>query len=160
MVQVMNEALKIIWPKQLFYDRVRLLITDQAHYMIKTGKIMKLSLFTEMLHVTSLVHACHRVAELVRSNDKTVNEFVSNMKKIFIKSDRRRHSFKNETGIVLPRFFIHTRWGTWINFCSFLIDHFDEVKKYIESLDGEEAETIIACKKSLQDSCPVGSPLN
>jgi len=46
---------------------VLLFISDAAPYMIKAAKALQL-LYPQMIHVTCLVHALHRVAEEVRGS--------------------------------------------------------------------------------------------
>lgn len=62
------------------YERVRLLMSDQASYMLAAGQIIK-GFNKEMLHVTCMAHCLSRVAESVRECHPKVNEFLS--KKFF-----------------------------------------------------------------------------
>lgn len=119
--------------------------------MLKAGRALKDSLFTNMMHITCLAHACHRVAELVRLNNRHFNEVASNLKKIFIKCERRRNMFATETGISIPKFPIYTRWGTWINFCAFLVDNYDVIKEFVTRLDDDEAEAVSSLKSSFRN---------
>ena len=36
-VQSLSEALKVLWPEDLLHENVRLLISDQAAYMLEAG---------------------------------------------------------------------------------------------------------------------------
>lgn len=154
--QTINESLKILWPEMFYYDRVRLLTSDQASYMLKAGRQMKKNVFPKMLHVTCLAHACHRVAELARTKNNLVNDLVSDMKKIFIKCERRRNAFNLHSGKALPRFPIKTRWGSWLNFTLFVCDNFDVFKSFIDTLPNESeaikhVKTIINDKRLLNE---------
>lgn len=152
MYQVINESLRKLWPSEIFYDRVRLLVSDQAKYMLKTGTKMKETLFPKMLHVSCLAHSCHRVAELARTNSSKVNELVSGLKKIFIKCPRRRNEFVQSSGVAMPKFPIQTRWGTWLLFTEFLESNFEAIKSYIEGLDSSESAAIKSIKERINDS--------
>ena len=52
--------------------------------MMKAGTVLK-NIYTKMIHVTCCAHGLHRIAEEIRGQFGTVNELISNMKKIFRK---------------------------------------------------------------------------
>lgn len=64
MQRTIISALIILWPQGIQYDKVRLLVTDQASYCTAAGHDMK-TMFPQMLHITCLCHALHRVCELI-----------------------------------------------------------------------------------------------
>ena len=70
-----------------------LFISDAAPYMIKAAKALQL-LYPQMIHVTCLVHALHRVAEEVRGSYPEVDKLIANGKRIFIKSPFECRSLK------------------------------------------------------------------
>lgn len=63
---------------------VLLAATDAAPYMVCAMNGLKL-LYPNMVHVTCLGHGLHRVADFIREQFKDVNDFVSNVEKIFRK---------------------------------------------------------------------------
>ncbi|VVC30118.1 Hypothetical protein CINCED_3A008521 [Cinara cedri] len=69
-----------------------------------------------MVHVTCIVHGFRRVAEEVRSYFNTVNQLISSVKKVFLKTPSRTRIFKNEApDIPMSPQPILTRWGTWLD---------------------------------------------
>lgn len=134
--QFIVNALAKLYDGEIAYDRLRLFVTDGASYMLKSGRDVKL-LFPNALHITCLAHGIMRVAELVRANHKLVDEFVLNMKKIFVKCSRRKIDFQNETGLPLPPLPTITRWNTWLNACFYYAKNFLKVKAFVLALETE-----------------------
>jgi hypothetical protein len=112
--QCIMDSLGIIWPKSIHYDRVCLIISDQASYMIKAMKNLK-CFFPKLHHVTCLAHALHRVSLKVAEEHKEINSLISFFKKIMVKSPLREYQFQQKTGLSLPVKPVLTRWGTWLN---------------------------------------------
>ncbi|KAL4153595.1 hypothetical protein QTP88_001428 [Uroleucon formosanum] len=92
--------------------------------MIKAGSVLK-NLYTKMIHTTCSAHALHRIAEEIRGQFSTVDELISNMKKIFRKAPYRIALFKSiAQGIRLPPEPILTRWGTWLEAAIYYCENF------------------------------------
>ncbi len=53
------------------------------------------------------------------------------------KNREHQELFKEVTSLTIPKFFILTRWGTWIEFVTWLFDHFSEVSRFINCLSIE-----------------------
>ncbi|QQP49652.1 Uncharacterized protein FKW44_010398 [Caligus rogercresseyi] len=119
-------------------SRFKLLVTDGAAYCVKAAKSLKTS-FPEMIHVTCLAHGIHRVAELVRFQFPNVNELISEVKKVFLKSPKRKNSFSALCQIPLPPEPIITP-------ASYYAHNFSKVKEYIMELK-EDSEAIKNSKK-------------
>jgi hypothetical protein len=66
-----------------------------APYKVKCGQTLN-GLYSKMIHVTCTAHGLHRVAEKVRSQYESVDQLISNIKKIFIKAPSRMLLFKTE----------------------------------------------------------------
>jgi hypothetical protein len=64
-------------------DKLLLLATDSAAYMIKAAADVLRALYPHMIHVTCLCHAIHRICEEVRSRFADVDNLISNTKKVF-----------------------------------------------------------------------------
>ena len=73
-----------------------------------------------------------RVAELVRSKHKLADEFISAMKKSFVKCPRRKKKFSSETGIALPPEPVVTRWCTWLNASFYYSKHFEKINLHFD----------------------------
>lgn len=147
--QAINDALRILWPEKIHYDRVRLLVSDQAAYMLKASKLLQAGLFTKLLHISCLNHALHRVAEFARTKYSGVNRLVASFKTTFVKCPRRRLVLKESTQKAIPNFPVITRWGTWLYFVSYLADYLDEIEVALSELEEEECQAIEDLNESL-----------
>lgn len=139
---VINESLLILWPSGIKYDRVKLLISDQAAYMLKTARKMKELLFPDLLHVTCLAHALHRVCEHIRGSYKRVDKLVTRFKRVFVKCPRRRAKLRERIGCAFVSFPVPTRWGTWLTFCKFILDNFSQIREYLSTIKQEKNSDI------------------
>lgn len=99
--QIVISALFNLFGNNLDYGEVRLFLTDGAAYCVKAGVGLK-SIFPNLIHTTCLAHGLHRVAELARSCHPKVDKLISDVKKIFVKSARRRALFKASCEAPLP----------------------------------------------------------
>jgi hypothetical protein len=96
------------------YD-VLLLVTDTAPYIKKAAEGLSES-YPELIHVTCVARALHRVCETIRVLYPNVDKLVANGKKIFLKSPARIELFKNKVpDTPLPPTPLITWWGTWLD---------------------------------------------
>ena len=146
--QAMSAVLYRFWP-DFDPSRLRLLLSDAVSYMIKCGKIMKRELNPDLLHLTCLIHALHRICEKARSLFKDVNTLVKNGKKIFLKSPLRVTKWKQASDLALPPQVCVTRWGTWVNGAVWYSVplHFDTFEQVVNNLDPEDAQSIEDCQE-------------
>lgn len=119
----------IIWPDENHDERLLVLLTDSASYMMKAGK--SLSVFYEnMIHLTCIAHGIHRVAEEIRNQFPKVNSAISLIKKIFMKAPSRIQIFKSKLPEVpLPPEPVLTRWATWLKAALYYAEHISEILK-------------------------------
>lgn len=137
--KVFTEALSVLWPSGILYEKVFLLVTDGAAYMLKAGAHLQ-TLYPKMIHLTCIAHAFHRVAETIRFQFDLVDQLISTVKKIFLKSPARVQKLKElYPNLPLPPKPIVIRWGTWLEACEYYSDHFSEIKNIIEQLDEDSA---------------------
>lgn len=120
-----NNGIRKLWPDGM-EDKVLLLTTDAAAYMIAAGRSLKV-FYKNMVHVTCLAHGIHRVAEYIRNSFPLVNKFISAAKKIFLKAPKRIQAYKEMLKIPLPPEPVLTRWGTWIKTVVFYATHFEGI---------------------------------
>ena len=112
-----------------------LFVTDAAPYVIKAAKALQL-LYPKMIHVTSLAHALHKVAEEVRGSYPEVDKLNANGKKIFIKSPLRVQKFKEEAPTqALPPQPIVTCWGTWLDVVNYYCKNCSQIEKILNKFD-------------------------
>lgn len=154
--QAFLKACAKLWPEQIHFDRVLLVTTDQAPYLIKCFRELK-GIFPNLRHVSCLIHALHRVCEEIRGHHDVTNLFVSNMKNLFKNSPSRQQKFKEETKLPLPPSAIITRWGSWITSALYYLENenFKKVTTFIDRLDGDNEVTKqlkrLTKDKTLQD---------
>ncbi|XP_023213695.1 uncharacterized protein LOC111616520 [Centruroides sculpturatus] len=129
---ILNVSRKL-WPNDLKYSKLKLIVTDRAKYMMKAvSEIKKNSLiFSNVHHVTCLAHALHNVAFRIQNEYKLTNSLILEMNKFFVKSRERENDFKNATGVSnLPPEPIITRWGFQLNAAKYYVDNFDTVERF------------------------------
>lgn len=154
-IQIVNDSLHILWPEHIFYDRFRLLIRDQASYMLKVGRELKF-LHPQLLHITCLCHARHRVAEQIHADNSMTKKFIEKFCKVISRSKRRQNMLSFTIGSSIHSLPVVTRWGTWISFCGFLHKHFDKIKEFIKEIEDEDNQAIdilseLASDKKVQE---------
>ncbi|CAH1099608.1 unnamed protein product [Psylliodes chrysocephalus] len=116
--------------------------SDAVSYMLNSGRKIKAKC-PQTLHVTCIVHGIHRIVEEVRNQFKDVDNFVDNVKKIFLKAASRVKIFKEMfLGVPLPPKSIITRWGTWIKAVCYFQYHYNEVRTVLESFDPRSSAAI------------------
>lgn len=130
----LNDSLSILRQDGIQYNKVRLLVSDQAAYIIKVGRDMKSSVYPEMLHITCLAHALHQVCELIRSEDRKLDHLVISFKKVFAKCNRRLTGLSLHLNSPVPSFPSNTRWVTWLSFCSFLAKNHHAINEYVKKV--------------------------
>jgi hypothetical protein len=140
--QFFTNSLQILWPQELQYNKVLLLLTDGAPYMIKAGKGLKV-IFNKMIHVTCLAHALHLTAESIRACHSGVDNLIASTKKVFKKAPYRVRKFKEMTPTLpLPPSPILTRWGTWLKAAFYYAENFDDVKAVIDTFNKDYSASI------------------
>jgi len=144
--KVFNEALQLLWPAGIMYEKVLLFVSDAAAYMKKAGDGLKV-LFPKMIHVTCVAHGLHRVAETIRVYYPEVDRLISSTKKVFCKAPNRVRLFRTiAPDIPLPPQPILTRWGTWLNAAEYYADNFDTILAVLDQLCDDDAASIAAAK--------------
>lgn len=155
--QIVNDSLNILWPDKVYYERFRLLVTDQAKYMLKAGQNLKV-LYPNLLHVTCVCHALHRVCEKVHSDYQHAKKFVEKFSKIMARCPRRQNVLSFHTGAPMHPLPVVTRWGTWLAFCAYLHRHLDGIKEFIAEVE-EEENASIAEVAAIAHSCELRQDL-
>ena len=156
--QIINDTMRIIWSDQIHYERLKLVVSDQAAYMVKAMKSLK-CMYPHLSHVTCLAHALHRVSEKIREDHDETNRLVSSITNILSKSPYRRQLYKTTTGLCLPPDVVITRWGTWLTCCFYLKKNLSAVKSFIGLLEGETKSRSIATAKKIIESNKVEDEL-
>lgn len=154
--RLVNDAMAVLWPNGTEHDRVLLLLSDAAPYMVKAGKALQV-FYPNMVHVTCLAHALHRVAETVRTTSKYSNTFISNVRKIFVKAPLRVQVYKEmNPKTPLPPEPVLTRWGTWLAAAFFYADNYEGIKNAVQALCPTDALAIAKAQESLKNPALLG----
>ena len=148
--QTFMDSCLILWPSGIKYDKVSMVVTDQATYMIAAFSNLKNGAFDNLKHVTCLAHSLHRACETVRTENDLANDFISCFKRILKKSPCRIQRYKDLTELPIPPEPIVTRWGTWLKSAEFLLTNFDKISLFIEQLE-EDSLAIIKCKQLINN---------
>lgn len=131
------------------YNRVLLAVTDAAPYMKKAMSGLSI-LYPKMVHLTCFAHALHRLAEFIRSKFENVNQLISELKMVFLKSPARRRMFlEKSNGVLLPPKPIITRWCTWLKAAFYCCEHFDMISNILNILNENDAECIVRAKQAI-----------
>jgi len=85
--RTVNNCLHSFWPN-LDSSKFKLMLSDAAAAMIKAGKNLKI-FYPSLLSFTCLAHAIHRLCEEIRDIHEDLNELISSIKKVFLKSPSR-----------------------------------------------------------------------
>jgi hypothetical protein len=142
-----NNSLKTLWPAGAHDEKVLLMLSDAAPYMIKTGEALKV-FYPNITHVTCLAHMLNRIAEKVREIHPNVNTLINNIKKSFLKLPSRVQMYREELpGVPLPPEPVITRWGTWIEAVIFNTDHYLGIKTVIGNLNNDSSASVEKCRQ-------------
>lgn len=149
--RVVNSAMGVLWKDGVQHDRVLLLLTDAAAYMVKAGRSLSV-FYPNLIHVRCIVHGLHRVAETVRVAAPSVNSLISSVKKVFLKAPIRQQLYRQMCpGLQQPPEPVLTRWGTWLEATSFYAENFNQVKEVLKQLDSTDAAVIAKANTTMQD---------
>jgi hypothetical protein len=89
-----NDTLNLLYlPNKVPIEKVKLMLSDAAAYMIKAGHSLKV-FFPHLVHFTGMAHALHRLAEFIRSEYCLVNKLINNGKKVFLKAPLRVQRYR------------------------------------------------------------------
>jgi hypothetical protein len=68
-----KDGLKVLWPKSVQEEKVLVLYSDAAAYMLMATSALNL-FYQNLIHFTCMAHGLQRVAEEVRSNFPDVKQ--------------------------------------------------------------------------------------
>lgn len=88
-----NDSLKILWPHGGNDEKVLLLCSNAAPYVINAGKTLNV-FFPNLIIILCLAHMIQRLAEKVKEMYSNVNTLVSNLKNVFLKAPQRVYVYK------------------------------------------------------------------
>jgi len=139
-----DDSLKLI-SENFDRSKVLLLVTDAAPYMIKAARGLQV-LYSKMIHVTCVAHGLHRLVEYIRQYYQNIDNWVGNLKKIFIKAPSRVQIFKEVApDLALPPKPVITRWGTWISTVNYSNENLTYLEDILRHLN-DDVTSVNLCK--------------
>lgn len=148
--RLVNDTIRFLWPS-FEASLLKLLLTDAAAYMLKSGKDLKV-FYPALIHVTCIAHAFHRLCETIRVMFPEVNDLISYVKKVFVKAPSRVLIWKRTCDLPLPPEPILTRWGTWIEAALFYAEHLNAVRSVLSKMDPHESASIQKAQDVIENS--------
>ena len=147
-----NDSLTSLFlPNAVPANKILLMISDAARYMLKAGNNLKI-LYPNLIHSTCIAHGLNRVAEGIRLQFPTVNKLVANGKKIFVKAPLRVQHFKEKfPNIPLPPEPIITRWGTWLQATFYYDKYIKEFEEVVTEFSEDSSQSIKDCINILEN---------
>ena len=130
------DSCQLLWSNGIQYNKVLLLVTDAAPYMTCSATNLK-TFFSNMSHITCIVHALDRVCRKIQENFANLNQFIASMKKCLLNSKSKEVLYKEVTGLRLPPVPVITRWNTWLETALFYRENFNQIKEFIESIKSD-----------------------
>ena len=73
MLNQLNSGLKLLYPNGVKDEKILLLYTESAAYMLAAGKLLK-AFLQKLIHITCLAHTVHRVAEEIKNQFPKLND--------------------------------------------------------------------------------------
>lgn len=127
---------------------IRLVMSDNARYMIKCVNDVLKPLFPKMVHSTCWAHIISLVGSKWVDVFAEVNSFVADMKSIFVHSaarKRRYESLLKRLGkpVKLAPQPVLTRWNSWFEAVAYHADYFDVYAKFIAE-ETEEGSVMVS----------------
>ena len=131
-------------------QKVLLLISDAAKYMIKAGKNLNL-FYTRMTHITCISHLFHNAAIKIKEAFPKVDKIVATVKAATVKNKTRKGLFRS-AGLQLPPQPVLTRWASWLNAAMYYAKNLNQVRNIFEQMD-DGGVLVNRAKKAL--NCPI-----
>lgn len=136
-------------------DRVVMLISDNAKYMLLAGKLLT-GLNSRCIHSTCWAHVLHLVSDEIRLGMKETDRFISQVKASLVKASSRRQELintleENHCDAKLPPTPVLTRWTTWLAAGSYHFKNFVALKQWIQLTDPDSV-AVRELKDLIEDS--------
>ena len=79
MIKSIKTSLGKLWPLKEISEKILLLVTDRANYMLSTSEKLK-EQYPKLIYLTCLAHVLHNIGETIKLSFPLVNNFVLNAK--------------------------------------------------------------------------------
>ena len=152
--QGLIQSLCTLYGNEIDYQKIGLIVTDAAPYMIKAVSNFINCFAEKCIHLTCVVHGLHLVCDCVRQQYEQVNLYISKVKKVLVKANQRRALFVEKTGLSLPPEPIITRWGTFLEAVKYHASNFEKAKSFIQDIN-EPHNLVVTELKALVESSEI-----
>lgn len=116
------------------------MVSDASGYMKAAYDVLSPT-FPKMIHVTCLAHGLRHVAEEICNQYPLVNEWITCIERVFVKSPGRIRAFREfAPGVPLPPEPCITRCETWIDAASYHALHLPTLERFLGGLDHNDSE--------------------
>jgi hypothetical protein len=150
-VQAFNQSLSVLWPENIIYNRVLVLVTDGAPNMKCAAKTL-CETYDKLTHIICISHGLHNVCELIIKKFPKVNRFLSCGKKIFKKSPYRIGKYQElYPDLPLPPEPVITRWGSWLEAIEYYALHFKKFVNIVKTFNSEDSIFIDEIQHLIED---------
>lgn len=124
-----NDFLRILWQVRGNDEKVLLMLSDAAPYIVKATNDLKL-FYSNPIHVTCVARGFHRILNKIMEIFYKINVLINNGKRYFWKLHIEINYIMKcyQMKPLLPQPII-TRWGAWLEMTIFYTDYFKNFKK-------------------------------
>lgn len=152
MLKLFMRCCRLLWNKVPIdedppYHRVKMVVTDQASYMLKALDSIKI-LSPSVIHLTCLAHCLSRVCESIRDLYPRVDVFLASLKETFRNSRKRKVLYQKITELALPPKVVVTRWGTWLEGVRYVVQNRKKMVQFFDTIESK-AGCVTKVKKLL-----------
>ena len=128
-VQSVDDAVRLL---QVSRENFVLLLSNAARYMTAAGQLLQ-QLYPRLFHVTCTAHLLHSCAEKVRAYFSDMDDLIATVKAATVRSKDRKELFAS---IGYPPQPVVTRWTTWLKAAFYYAEKLPDVRRIVESFDG------------------------
>lgn len=136
------ETITSLYPDGVRYDKVRLILSDQAPYVTCAGKKLK-EFYPNLIRVTCVVHAFQIVCLKLKELNRVANSFQSSFQSLFDRASHRMAEYKTSTRLPLTPDVIVTRWASWLKGIVYIATNYEKIRTYIEELPSNKNDAVI-----------------
>lgn len=132
----------------LFINNMVLFISDAAGYNNKFyNELIKMN--QKIKHVTCFAHLIHNCISFVFRKNPEIKSFLHDMNRLIGKNDQMYYEIKAIKGFSKP---LATRWGSFMKFLIFIVDHIGKMKQIINKHTNNKSTSYANIKRLLENT--------
>lgn len=155
------DSCKLLWPEDVRFKKLVLLLSDQAAYMLKAGRDLKemKMIFPRLNHITCINHAISLACHSISKEYFLVNKFFTYQKTWFKNSNKRKNSYKAETKLPFIPSPIQIRWGSWLKCANYHRANFDKIKAHFLNIKLSNEPAVLKRIKQMLNGTKLASKI-